>query len=91
MISTKFTNHKNAQATINYYDNGRITLQSYTATVAEIENDWLTIHGLYSATTRKHLSWFMKMLGLTYQDAKACYENNLTMNITTGEVVSCKG
>lgn len=86
MIITKFDDHKNAQCFIQHIDNGDTILVSYSTIVAELKNGWLSINGLYSATTRKHIGWFMKSLGFTYQLAKSLYENKYQMNIYTGEV-----
>ncbi len=84
MIS-KFTDHKYAQAHKESIPNG-IALYSYTTKVAEVRDNWLRIFGLYSMTTRKHISWFMRELGLTYQLAKQLYEDDMIMNVETGEV-----
>lgn len=87
MYSKKFNGHEKANARINYYDNGAITLVSYVTTVAVIdENGWLSINGLYSRTTMTHISWFMRMVGSSYQTAKALYQDSKEMNIFTGEV-----
>lgn len=87
MYSKKFEGHEKASAKINYYDNGMITLVSYTTTVAVIDEDgWMSVNGLYSRTTIKHLSWFMRMFGFFYQTAKALYEDSKEVNIFTGEV-----
>ena len=83
---TKFADHKAAQTYMVQTPNG-IRLVSYTTVVADLQDGWLTIHGLYSMTTRKHLSWFMRELGLTYQLAKQLYEDNKSFNIYTGEVI----
>lgn len=87
MISKKFDEHKSAQAVINYCNDNYVNLQSYKTIVVEIIDNWLIVNGLYSATTRKHIGWFMRLYGLTYQDAKMCYENNLMINIETGEIL----
>ena len=81
-----------AQAHIEKFDDGTIYLFSYTTLVAEIDADgWLTIFGLYSATTRKHISAFMReYTGLDYQTAKACYKEDYKLNIHTGEIVMLK-
>lgn len=78
-----------AQAQVVEFADGHKRLVSYVTTVAEITADgWLYIHGLYSATTRRHIGCFMRELGLDYQTAKALYLNNYKMNIHTGEVKS---
>lgn len=74
---------------------GSMDLYSYVTRVISIDRDgWLECTGTYSATTRKHISAFMrnevsKLSGhnLDYYTAKRCYEDNVKMNIYTGEVV----
>lgn len=65
-------------------------LISYTTTVVTIDNDgWLTVHGLYSATTRKHISAFMREYTIfDYKHARYLYDNKLKQNVITGEVMS---
>lgn len=62
-------------------DNG-IHLISYTTEVANIINNVLTVNGLYSMTTRKHISAFMnEYLNLPYTIAKHCVENNCKYDV----------
>ena len=84
-MTTKFTDHKYAQAHKEEMF-GNTYLYSYSTKVAEVRDGWLRIFGLYSMTTRKHISWFMRELGLDYKLAKQLYEDYMTMNIYTGEV-----
>lgn len=68
------------QVKVRAYDCGTVELISYATTVARLEqNDgWLEVYGLYSATTRKHLSAFMReYCNCDYSVAKRC--------ATTGE------
>ena len=89
MTIRKFENHKSAAARIYEYEDGSRNLVSYRTTVCELDkNGWLKVNGLYSSTTIKHIGWFMKELGLTYQLAKQLYNDNLKMNIRTGEVTA---
>jgi hypothetical protein len=63
-------------------------LWSYRTLVAKVEKGWLTINGLYSMTTRRHIGAFMReYCGSTYQVAKQIYEDGYMLNIDTGEVV----
>ena len=76
------------QAFVEIDDNGNIYLWSYRTLVAKIENDWLTVNGLYSATTRRHISAFMsEYTPFDYYTAKQLYEDGKSLDITTGEVV----
>lgn len=83
----KFTDHKYAQAHMEPIHNG-LALYSYTTKIAEVQDGWLKIFGLHSATTRRHIGWFMREIGgFTYQLAKQLYEDNKLFNIYTGEVI----
>lgn len=106
MIATKFANHKNAQA-IYLTDgiNDMEYLQSYDTIVISSWHDYEhrrihhTISGLYSATTRKHISWYADLQGLRYKDFKWAYEHNCNIikdldsdetmfeNRETGEII----
>lgn len=72
-----------------YVNPGVIDLISYKTRVATISPDgWLTILGLYSMTTRKHISAFMREYAkCTFASAKLLYENGWKMNIHTGEII----
>lgn len=83
-----------AQAHVRVYDD-EIFLFSYTTLVAEITTDkvgekWLRINGLYSMTTRKHISAFLREYcpSIGYSTAKKAYEQNFVINIDTGECLS---
>ena len=50
-----------AQAQVIQFDDGSVSLISYTTSVAHISaNGFLTVYGLYSMTTRRHISAFIK-------------------------------
>ena len=90
MESRKFEDHKYAQAQINTYSDGSQALQSYDSIVVEIDPEgWLKVNMLYSMTTIRHIGWFMRELGFTYQWAKALYYDRKMFNIETGEVRDC--
>lgn len=78
-----------AQAKVLIMDNGNIILRSYYTDVAMIRSDgWLTINGLYSTTTRRHISAFVKeYANISYQLAKDLCIKKMAYNIYTGEVV----
>jgi hypothetical protein len=83
-----------AQARIIHTENS-VDLKSYKTVVCGIENGYAYCFGLYSQTTRKHISAFARELGLSYDIFKRCYTDNLLYNIdlkvfisrTTGEIV----
>ena len=95
-FSTAVNGHQYAQACVNHFSDGTIELQSYTTTVISVTPEgWLSCSGTYSATTRKHIGWFMRQLcrehnlsGLDYYTAKKLYADDMIMNIYTGEVKS---
>lgn len=86
-VYRKFAGHEQANARVKIWDCGVIELYSYNTRVAVIDDGWLTVKGLYSATTRKHLGWFAKSLGLTYKDLKWICVEGLEYNIYTGEII----
>lgn len=78
-----------AQAHVAVTSNGA-TLVSYKTPVASIRDGWLTINGLYSMTTRKHLSAFCREYvneSMTFDSIKYLANNPVMMNIHTGEIV----
>jgi hypothetical protein len=88
MTIRKFADHQYAQAAIIEYTNGAKTLVSYKTPVIYIDEEgWLHVNGLYSMTTIRHIGWFMRELGFTYQWAKQLYMDHKDFNIYTGEVV----
>ena len=90
MTTRKFKDHPNAKAWILEHDSGEKVLVSYTTPVVTIDNEgWLHVTGLYSMTTIKHIGWFMRELGFTYQLAKQLYNDRKEFNIYTGEVIDC--
>lgn len=89
MTTIKLTTMPYAQATVLKMDNGNIILRSYNTDVILIQADgWMSINGLYSATTRRHIGAFVKeYAGISYQLAKQLYNDDYLYNIYTGEVV----
>lgn len=87
LYSKAVAGHEHAQAQENFFDDGTVQLQSYRTIIIEITPEgWLHCTGLYSMTTIKHIGWFMRERGLTYQLAKQMYLDNKEFNIHTGEV-----
>lgn len=78
--------HKYAQTFVRIWDNDSVELWSYSTKVVEISPaGWLAVNGLYSMTTIKHIGWFMRERGMTYQLAKQLYLDNKIYNVYTGE------
>ena len=65
-----------------------IVLVSYSTPVIIVEDGWLHVNGLYSATTRKHIGKFMREMGYgDYQLAKKLFIMKVDYNVETGEIV----
>lgn len=61
-------------------------LISYTTMVAWLDGEgWFGCKGLYSATTRRHISAFAREYGLTFYDFKRACEKGVEINRYTGE------
>lgn len=84
----KLTAMPYAQAHVEIDHEGTITLFSYVTRVATLTADgWLTIYGLHSMTTRKHIGAFMKeYTDFDYHFAKAAYEGGYSINIKSGVI-----
>lgn len=67
------------------------TLVSYQTAVATITSEgWLTVNGLYSMTTRRHISAFVKEYApaiTSFETIKFLARTGMKMNIHTGEVL----
>ena len=71
-----------AQAHVEISPNGTIALFSYTTMVCQVDTDgFVLVTGLYSMTTRKHISAFMREFGMDYCIAKECYERNVNFDM----------
>ena len=79
--------HNYANTYIRIFDDNTVQLVSYTTTVIEINPEgWMSVNGLYSRTTIKHIGWFMRERGMSYYTAKQLYLDNKEMNVYTGEI-----
>lgn len=87
--TSKLSKMPYAQAHIRHYDDGALVLVSYSTPVVTIDNEgWLSCSGLYSMTTRKHISAFANefCFPLRYVDIRNAYERGYIINIHTGEI-----
>lgn len=83
----KFAGHTSAATRVLHYDDNHMELLSYSTIVLTMTPDgWIHVNGLYSATTRKHIGWFMQSVGSTYQRARDAYNGHMDYNVWTGEV-----
>ena len=79
--------HPYANAKVLETDTGAI-LVSYSTVVAQISFDKAFCYGLYSMTTRKHISAFANEHGLSYGVFKKVYEGEyLCYDISANEFV----
>lgn len=78
-----------AQAHIEIIDDTQY-LFSYRTLVATYRKDdegtWIRCYGLYSATTRRHISAFARQNGLTFKDFKDIATEEYELNVDTGEI-----
>lgn len=85
----KLKNHPYAQCSLRVQIDGTLVFTSYNTDVIYIDKDgWLCVSGLYSATTRKQIGYFLKeyVPVLSYQDIKMLYCKSLLYNNHTGEI-----
>lgn len=88
MTKRPLKNMPYAQATVIISEKNDIILRSYATDVVIISDGWMSCTGTYSATTRKHISAFMREFNLgDYFLAKKLYQENIKMNIYTGEIL----
>lgn len=87
----KLTAMPYAQAHVEIDTDGNISLFSYVTKVAEIDTDnFLSVYGLYSMTTRKHISAFMReYTPFDFSLAKSLVEfgEGAKVNLETGELI----
>ena len=76
-----------AQAKV-YQDNTMTALISYQTDVLYITDHWLRCTGLYSMTTRRHISAFLKeyLPNVSFQTIKTLASTGFQLNLLTGEV-----
>ena len=85
----KLKNHPYANCSVRVLVDGSVVFTSYNTDVIYIDKDgWLSVSGLYSATTRKQIGYFLKeyVPALSYYDIKSLYYNARVLNIYTGEI-----
>ena len=89
MTIKKLTEHPYSQCHVEITPNGNIYFYSYCTLICCIDEGWLSCSGLYSMTTRKQIGWFLKEYAssITFQMTKKCVEDNMRINIFTGEIV----
>lgn len=90
MIHTyRLKNHPYAQCTVKYI-NDALVLQSYATDVIIFDTCTgnLTCSGLYSMTTRRQISWFLREYfpNVDFKTVKKIAGTSLTYNVRTGEV-----
>lgn len=90
MIIKKLKNHKSAQAHVMEHEE-KLYLISYTTKVIIVDRttNVLEVTGLYSATTRRHISWFLDeyFYHIDYYTVKNAYEQGKKINVITGDLI----
>ena len=89
----KLKNHPYSNCSVRVLLDGSVVFTSYNTDVIYIDKDgWLYVSGLYSATTRKQIGYFLKeyVPALSYYDIKSLYYNKCLLNIYTAEIKGCK-
>lgn len=75
--------HRYAQCAVKLHDTGDLVLRSYSTDVLYYRKATRTLYcsGLYSATTRRHIVWFLReyLPKISYQNVKAAYENDCSV------------
>lgn len=85
-MTCKLQNHASASASVQICNDGSVLLISYTTMVCKVDsNGWLHVYGLYSATTRKHIGWFLReRYQIDYSVARDAYNGNYEVNVFNG-------
>ena len=85
----RLNNHKYAQCHVEYNNYG-ISLWSYSTEVIMVRYDnfkiVMTCSGLYSMTTRRHISWFLEEYfpSISYYDIKKAVQGNYSLMFGRG-------
>ena len=90
MVVKKLKAMPYAQAHVEIMPDGEINLFSYETLVVSVDpNGFCQINGLYSMTTRRHVSKFAEeyLKPLNYYDLKKAYEGDYVINYQTGEII----
>ena len=87
-VDRRLTAMPYAQAGVILRD-GKAILMSYSTEAATLDtvDGWLSIDCLCSATTRRHVSAFLREYcpGVSYYDAKAAFNGKYAINVYTGD------
>lgn len=87
-VDAPLSGHGSAQAGVTFSFDGAIGLWSYATYVCTIKGDLVRCFFHGTATTRKHIGWFMREYAKsTYQLAKMSADTGKWVNFKTGELV----
>lgn len=88
-VDEPLADHESAQAGVIFRPNGEIHLYSYATHVCTIKGDLVYCFFNGTATTRKHVGWFMREYAKSYyQVAKMSADTGMWVNFKTGELVA---
>ena len=81
-------NNPGCNAWIWEYEDGHKTLVSYGTIVADCNPDgWIKVYSMTRTEYRDHIEQFMKELNVDMDTVDSIYDECLSLNIHTGEVV----
>lgn len=84
------SDHASAQCCVKLFDNGDIVLRSYATDVlyCRNENNTMICTGTYSATTRKHIGWFLREYApsVSYADVRDAYDHDEAIVLYPGRI-----
>lgn len=86
----KLHGHESAKAQVIYENARNMKLISYSTVVLNMVHGKLFITGLYSATTRRHISWFMREYTCySYYAIKECLDlgTKVALDLVTGDYI----
>lgn len=87
-VDEPLAGHESAQAGVRFASYGAIELWSYATHVCTIKGDLVYCFFNGTATTRKHIGWFMREYAKSYyQVAKMSADTGMWVNFKTGELV----
>ena len=88
-VDAPLADHESAQAGVKFTIDGAIDLYSYATHVCTIKGDLVYCFFNGTATTRKHIGWFMREYANSYyQVAKMSADTGMWVNFKTGELVA---
>ena len=87
IVDEPLSGHESAQAGVRFAPDGTIQLWSYATHVCDIKGDFVYCYFNGTATTRKHIGWFMWEYAKSYYEhAKLSADTGMWVNFKTREL-----